>query len=119
MVVLVDLFIISLSVTVPRHTSLGNVTESRHICVTERYVNPKATCSLHMPPSYFRPHRYSERDDADVSISHTVPKYPLPVHDAEIFFIKGSKRSSTKIDTESARCPASNPRTFFVNSKSF
>jgi hypothetical protein len=52
MTVLVDLFIISFSITGPRVTCIGSITDRGQICVTERYVNTVTTRSLYMTPSY-------------------------------------------------------------------
>jgi hypothetical protein len=109
MTVLADLFIISFSITEPRVTCKGSITDRGHICVTERYVNTMATRSLHMPPfySYFRPHRFSQWDDADVSTSDAVAGCPTPsacnAQAVTIFVKKDNNISSTKTDTESAR----------------
>ena len=104
MTVLVDLFIISFSVTELRVKCIGSITDSRHICVTERYVNTMATSSLHMPPSYFRPQRFSQSDDADVSNSDTVAGYPTPsACNAQAVTICIKNNTNNTTDIESAR----------------
>ena len=119
MTVLMDLFIISFSFTEPRNTCIGNVTDSRHICVTERCVDTVLTRPLHLPPSYFRPRHYSQSDDTDVSTSGTVARHPPPTacnaQAVKIFFKKDSKTNSKKLTMSHLnQCPVSNPRMYYM-----